>query len=361
MAASTEHKDRPGLATRHVFLDTQAYRAHAHDLSSAPFKALAGLIDEDRVTLHTTDITLAEASRQIGDELAAIERETSELRKKREHWRRRFPSGQMADIPKIDVTPLATSTISYFTSTIQIEWSARTHEALRRDPHVVFERYFARKPPFDAGKGKEFPDAFVIEALANWCRENNSTMYVVTSDAAMERAASETGVLIPVSTLQVLLGIATEAETPELVDTINKLIEKQEFQDELQEYINKHFGWLGTVYSGDYVGGEILETEVSGDVEILKFSIISADEDTVGTVFSLKVPVDVTFQFVGEGNSWYDSESGESHYDEKEVGSFEDEPTIRIYVQFDRHDLSVNEINILTNDVYLSEPYENYK
>ena len=47
-SAAKDDKDRPGLVTRQVFLDTQAYRANAHDLSSGPFKALAGLIEEDR-------------------------------------------------------------------------------------------------------------------------------------------------------------------------------------------------------------------------------------------------------------------------------------------------------------------------
>ena len=33
-----------------------------------------------------------------------------------------------------------------------------------------------------------------------------------------------------------------------------------------------------------------------------------------------------------EETSWYDGEAGEWHYDDKEVGRFKDDPTIRIYV-----------------------------
>ncbi len=354
-------RDRPGLTTRHVFLDTQAYRAHAHDLSSAPFKVLGDLIGEDRVTLHTTDITLKEVSRQIGEEIASIDRDAGELRKKHEQWQRRFPRAEMPEIAKIDLDRLAHSAISGFESTIQRDWKAQTHEALGCDPRMIFEKYFARKPPFDAGKGKEFPDAFVIEVLANWCRKTNSTMYVVTSDAAMQRAASETGLLIPASTLPDVLGIAAEAQTPELTAAIEKVIETQKFLDALQEYVQEHFGWLGTVYSGDYTEGEILDTEVSGDLEVLKFSIISAYEDTVGTIFTLRVPLEVTVLFVDEGRSWYDKESAEWYYAEKEVGTFEDAPIIKVYVEFDRIDMDISDINILTTDVYLSEPYENYK
>ena len=136
---------------------------------------------------------------------------------------------------------------------------------------------------------------------------------------------------------------------------------RRAIESELQRHINEHFGWLGTTYSGNYIDGEIIDTEVADDVEILKFSIISADEDTVGTIFSVRVPLDVTFQYVDEGASWYDSEAGEWHFDEKAVGTFEDDPTIRVYVELDRHDMSVADMSILTTDVYLSEPYETYK
>ena len=360
-SAAKDDKDRPGLVTRHVFLDTQAYRANSHDLSSGPFKALAGLIEEDRVSLHTTDVTLQEIGRQIADEIAGIERELGELRKKREHWDRRFARAQMPRIPTVDSAALAQVAVPSFRFTIQIEWGASIHNATAVNPRVIFEKYFDRKPPFDGTKSKEFPDAFVIEALANWCKENEATMYVVTADAAAGRAAEETGVLIPVKSLQELLAIATEAETPELTSAIDEVMQRQEFKDELQEYINKNFGWLGTIYSGDYVDGEIIYTEVSDDMEILKFSIISADEDTVGTILSVRVPVEVTFQFIDEGVAWYDGEADEWHYDDKAVGTFEDDPTIRVYVEFDRDDMSTSEINILTTDVYLSGPYETYK
>jgi hypothetical protein len=360
-AIGKEEKDRPGLITRHVFLDTQAYRAHAHDLSSAPFKVLASLIDDDRVTLHTTDITLEEASRHIGDEVATIEREAGELRKKHEQWERRFPRAKMEEIVKIDADELAKSAVAGFRRTIQYDWKARTHEAAGCNAGPIFKRYFARKPPFDAGKGKEFPDAFVVEVLANWCKETNSTMYVITADAAMQRAALDTTVLIPTPSLQNLLEIAAEAETPELTAAIEEVIETQKFFDEVQEYIQEHIGWLGTIYSGDYTEGEILDIEVSGDAEVWKYSIISAHKDTVGAIFSLGVPLDVTFQFIDEGASWYDRESGEWGYYEKKVGSFEDTEVIRVYIEFNRENMSIVNMNILTSDLHLSEPYENYK
>jgi len=48
-------------------------------------------------------------------------------------------------------------------------------------------------------------------------------------------------------------------------------------------------------------------------------------------------------------------------YDEKEVATFESTPTIRVYIEFDRSNMEATDMNILTTDIYLSEPCENYK
>ena len=163
--AGKREEDRVGLRTRHVFLDTEVYRAHGHDVSSAPFRILAGLIEEHRVTLHVADITLEEAARHISEQAAEIGRSASELRRKSEQWNRRFPRATMPEIPGLDTNTVEKLAASAFRWTVRYEWNAENHEALNCAARPIFERYFARKPPFDQGK-KEFPDAFVIQTLA---------------------------------------------------------------------------------------------------------------------------------------------------------------------------------------------------
>ena len=43
------------------------------------------------------------------------------------------------------------------------------------------------KPPSDERSSKEFPDAYVIEGLARYCKSDGITMYVVSGDAALRR------------------------------------------------------------------------------------------------------------------------------------------------------------------------------
>ena len=50
----------------------------------------------------------------------------------------------------------------------------------------IFELYFDGKPPFGTGeKRKEFPDAFVVAALDNWCGENGEEAYIITTDGTV--------------------------------------------------------------------------------------------------------------------------------------------------------------------------------
>lgn len=51
------------LRTRHVFLDTEVYRRAGFNISNTPFALLATKIEDGRIILHTTDITLAEIQR----------------------------------------------------------------------------------------------------------------------------------------------------------------------------------------------------------------------------------------------------------------------------------------------------------
>jgi PIN domain len=358
---SGKREDDLGLRTRHVFLDTEVYRAHEHDLSSGPFRVLGSLIEESRVTLHVTDITLEEAGRHIREQAAEIERNTIELSRKSERWSRRFPRAKAPKIAKLDAEALASSANSGFKWTIECEWKAQKHEALNCPPRAIFERYFGRKPPFDQGKSKEFPDAFVIEALANWCTKTGSRMYVVTADAAMQRAATESRVLIPVPNLQALLEIATEAETPELTASVEKLVDTDQFRENIHKYIEEHIGWLGLIYSGDLAEGEILEAVVAREPEIQKISVISASRDTIGVILSVTAPLEVTVEYEDRSGAMYDKEDDRWYLTEQEVMEFEDEPLIRMYIEFKRPNLTVSEMDILTTDLHLSEPYENYK
>lgn len=92
--------------------------------------------------------------------------------------------------------------IELFEKITAFDVKAKTHEAFMDnyknavrlgypDPEIIFEQYFAAKPPFSAtGKKKnEFPDAFVIESAKQYLVEHpNEVLLVVSKDGDWEKA-----------------------------------------------------------------------------------------------------------------------------------------------------------------------------
>ena len=241
-----------GLLTRHVFLDTEVYRRFGHDLNSAPLRALGRHIEEESLVLHITDITLSEIERQILDEAATLAHDLGKIDRKLERWKARGAAGILPDLETIDGPLLGSSIYNSLCFTIRFDWKATEHLATKVSAGLVFDSYFQRRPPFDNDKSKEFPDAFVIAALADWCAKRNSTMYVITKDAAMQRTATASGVLIPVPGLPEMLQIATAAETPEIVGFVDRLLASPEFVEPVHDFLRDRIGWLGVVYDGDH-------------------------------------------------------------------------------------------------------------
>jgi hypothetical protein len=62
-----------------VFLDTEVYRRAAFNISNTPFALLAKQIEDGRVALHTTDITLAENQRQLKESALAMAAQAKRL------------------------------------------------------------------------------------------------------------------------------------------------------------------------------------------------------------------------------------------------------------------------------------------
>jgi len=71
----------------------------------------------------------------------------------------------------------------------------------------VFKKFFANEPPFAENKEKkhEFPDAFAIQALAEWARTNDTNLLVVSGDELFREACGEWDELVPKSTLNEVL------------------------------------------------------------------------------------------------------------------------------------------------------------
>ena len=124
-----------GLKTRHVFLDTEAYRRYGHNLSARVLQSLFKYIKDQVSILHITDITVAEIKRQIEEMAHEIAQNVNKANKQLKNWRKRSAGGAQEKEPEdVDRAELARLAVLHFNVAMRGDWKPLEH--LRYD--VVF-------------------------------------------------------------------------------------------------------------------------------------------------------------------------------------------------------------------------------
>jgi hypothetical protein len=365
--AHSEKEGNPkaaGLQTRHVFLDTEVYRQYAHNLNIPPLQSFLALIKDHVFTLHITDITKSEIERQIRELATEVAQKMNKANRGLRLWRSRSRWRPAADddIQDVDASTLATQGIRDFQMAMSMDWHPQEHLALGLSATSIFRRYFAREAPFDHADSKEFPDAFVVEVLDQWCKNQSALMYVVTRDRAMQRAANRTSTLLALSSLDELLQIVAEAQSPDIVQRAEHMLESPAVWDKLEESVRDQIGHLVVIYTGDLFDGEAIEHFVGNEpVELASFHVLSVSLDVIGVLAKLKVPLTVEVQYQDTSDAFYDKEDGTYIGGETAVAEIESDVTISVFLMIDPRSQDVLEIEILTQEVRVSEPYETYK
>lgn len=351
------------LLTREIFLDTEAYRRVGFDTSRPSIAALLSHVADQRLELHFTDITMQEIRRQI---IAEAEKAVDEIQRARRtlgKWRARAPQalGKATKAKAIDSVAVGEESFISFRNTLA---PFNVHRASEHAAKSIFEDYFARRAPFDGEGGKsvkEFPDAFVIAALGDWCDVENTLMYVVTNDKAMLRAAEAHEKLVPVAALEDVLQIVTVQHSPDVLATVEVIMEAPEFEDQLAQAIDRHIVDLEIVYMGDLNDGEASDPARSGDPRVTDWTVISAFDKRYGVIIECEVDLLVQVSFDDLSMASYDNEDGvyiggETTSDEVE----EEEVSLRMFIQVDET-YAVTRAEILTPEVRIYGPIENYK
>lgn len=349
------------LVTRNVFLDTQVYRQLGHNPDNGLLQEFGKRVLEGGLVLHTSDITLAEIQRQLREFVGATGQALDAARNKLGRWRHRHPKLVPDDVPAFDVDAVATAAFEKMQNAIVREWGAIGHRAMEIAPIDIFKDYFARRPPFAASESKEFPDAFVLKALERWCIANDDKMYVVTMDGAMSTAAAATGVLIPVEKLADLLEAAVEIETPDILRRADHLFGLAEVLAELQQGIETEIEDLVPVYTGEMAEGEVTGHSLAGDIEIENYAVVAASARELSVLLEVTTPLNVELSYEDRSEASYDRE--DDVYFGAETGEleFEDERTIRVFARLGTERPFVRDLEILTREINVSEPYETYK
>lgn len=266
------------LATREVFLDTEAFQRVEFDVSHPTLVALFKHADEGRLKLHVTDITLREILKHMLQMTDKLVGDINGARDSLRTWKSRVPEtlvDQKVRKQDLDGPNLGNEYFARFHAALRAHQTTE-HAATARSALPIFIAYFERKAPFDGKNYKEFPDAFVLDALEGWSQAEDTRMYVVTHDQAMLRAATASPQLLPIENLANLLEIVTADHAPDVGEAVEAIIELQEFTSGLEAAVDEKLGYVGASYMGDLSDGEIVGLRRNGEPRNLDWTVISA-------------------------------------------------------------------------------------
>jgi hypothetical protein len=290
------------LQTRHVFLDTEVYRRAGFNLSNSQFVLLRGLVNEGQISLHTTDITLAEIRRQLAEE---VNEKVVELARLARDFRRldQIVGGASRPILVPHGATYAQSAWSGFLDGLLTGLQAHRVGATEILARHVFEDYFDGKPPFSKRGSKEFPDAFVLRALDKLCRENSVKMYVVTGDRAMRDAADQTATLLPLATIDDVLAAAAQVDaSPGLEALAEQVFDWPGFDQQLEDAIRADISFLDLAYYGPLTDGSAREAELAEIIEVQDYKLVSHDGTKLGLVVEVTCLVHATVELPRRGS-----------------------------------------------------------
>jgi hypothetical protein len=294
---------------RLVALDTQVFDSYNFNYKSKVFQTLIKLVQQEKVKLLLTSITLQEIRAHIteGAELAssAIEQAVKDLHKKRFK-----PQG---DVKRIKIAANSDS-LCQFKNAVQTlapdfeqinkelldqleeflhEIDFEMIEVDRVSVVDIFEKYFSGSPPFGVGKKKyEFPDAFVLLTLQQEAEDRNRIIYLVSGDSDWKNFCSLSDDLSLVEKLDELLETIIRETDSDEVNVCYELFDDQE--DEIKEHIEDQFSNLdfSIDLSGSSLiewGSEEVEVEVNS-IDIINSSLVNiddSDEDQPSVIFEV--------------------------------------------------------------------------
>lgn len=293
------------LLTRNVFIDTSIFVSENFNVKGTKFDSLASLAQEGRVFIKSSDITFREIICNIEESVETAEKA---IKKAKTEGRILRNLGSKSSYQTIFAEFPSTKIVATFMKQIKDYFKLSKTEilpALKTRPSAVFDKYFAKKPPFGLGKKKsEFPDAFVLSALEQWCKKAQQRIYVISQDPDITSACSDSDKLIHLSTLQVLLElvIAHDQNLAQLV------------HERFQRNMEKIRGLISGELEGNLIGlvdqdgeGEITSVhEVSlGDASIIKMT-----DDVATLEFQAKIEFSADIWFDDLATASYDSEEG---------------------------------------------------
>jgi len=326
-----------------VFFDTEVYRRAGFNLKNSQFKAFGEYVEAGRLSLHTTDITFAEVNRQIGE---AVADKISRLNKVgKDFVRMSQMTSEFPKLPKLDEAKLTHSMWRGVLDILVSEFSANHIIAMAVHPRKIFEKYFAGAAPFAKRGSKEFPDAFIVEALGDYCSKHQMKMYVVSGDAAFRDAAASQKSLIPLTSIDELLASCAAESGVDLEPLVDAIFDDPAFDNQLIETLQDETGYLEGLYFGDLDDGTVRDIFVDEILAVDGYTLAAIDDDSISLIFEIPCILRATIDYVYVDP---DVEEGDAEYVTSATETVRNHTHLKLYVRIDMKTGEFREKELLT-------------
>lgn len=307
-----------------VFLDTEVFVESNFAFDSARLKAISEDAAHGRFRLLSSDLTLREIRANILEHLSAA------ANAKPSPILRNFTSPEvLSRIKELDVHALSEELGSKLDSYLRRS-RAVVLQIRPEDLNSVLDDYFSRKPPFGRGKNKaEFPDAFVLSSLRDWCREGGKVA-VVSKDAGVKAACCDSPDLVHFSTIESFYELLNSSDVRAAISRETILRLKSRVLELAREQLES-LSFFVAGHEGEVDSAEVRSVEFEGeDIEVL-----SVDE------LSSTALVEVTLEYMAEisypvpGSGAYDREDGLLLFQDMITETVERRSRIELAVELD--------------------------
>ena len=288
-----------------IFLDTSIYIAENYFVPSNRVSMLKRLVNDGLVSVVSTEITNREVLRHFkGDVSGAL----NNIRKNHKVLACFDEMNFLLDRDfKQKIASKAEDTFKDYLNKVHVYSIGYD---MCDDVKGVFEKYFNKEKPFgEGGKEKEFPDAFALQMLENYCKQNGLKIHVLSADSDIKEYKSE--YLIPEDYKEYFTKKIAEAD---ILEKIKKAIGDSKYRicETVEKSVVDELGDNDRLYDGLFNTEEVSDVEIMGcSVDMMDgFSIVSANQGRYVIELRLRCYCQVKCSFVNLNYATYDREDG---------------------------------------------------
>ncbi len=204
------------------------------------------------------------------------------------------------------------------------------------DSGLVFKKYFEEIFPFNTGEKKnEFPDAFALISVEEWCSKNKTSCIIFSKDKDFLKSKPARGVNIEAD-YEAYLDTLLKNLYKERVDLAAELFKKNDMliNNELTKWIRSEVD-DDTIYYDFTNSYDVHDIKVNA-INIIdkEYQLISVDEEIIEVEATVTAQVKITLTIDDEESGIYDSEEGEMLFMETADLEIEQELEIPVNIVF---------------------------